>query len=229
MKGRLRVPTVFISYSTKDKLIGAQVKALLESYGVRCFLAHQDLRISEEWKVSILAELQRCDAFVALLSKAFRRSDWAPQEVGVIVGRGDVPILPLSVDGTTPFGFMAHVQSGKLRDRQVRKRDLIMPLRKMHPHLLIPGMIKQVAAAGTYRGAETVLKPLVPLFKRLDQVELDALVEASITNSQVWSARDCRTIYLPKLVKLHGSRMKPKRRRALEYQIQHDTWYRDTP
>jgi hypothetical protein len=228
MKTRLPVRSVFVSYSTKDKLIGAQVKSLLEAYGVRCFLAHQDLRISEQWKACILAELQRCDAFVALLSKAFRSSDWAPQEVGVIVARGDVPILPLSVDGTIPFGFIAHVQSGKLRNREVRKRDLITPLRKLHPHLVIPGMIKQVAAAGTYRGAEAVLKPLVPLFRHLDQVELDALVEAAIKNSQVWSARDCRTNYLPKLIKLHGERMRPKRRRVLEYQLKHDTWYRET-
>lgn len=227
MKLSLRVPSVFVSYSTKDRLVGAQVKALLEAHGTRCFLAHEDLEVSEEWKERILKELRGCDAFVALLSKAFRNSDWAPQEVGVIVGRGDVPIIPLSLDGTIPFGFMAHVQSGKLVDGDVTKADLIEPLMVKRPHLFIPGMIKEVADAGGFRHAEAVMKPLVPLFEHLNQEELDALVEASIENGQVWDAAKCRTDFLPKLIEMHRERIEPKRLRALEYQIEKGSWFQE--
>lgn len=221
------IPSVFVSYSTKDKLVGASVKELLELHGTRCFLAHEDLEVSEEWKERILTELRGCNAFVALLSKAFRNSDWATQEVGVIVGRGNIPIIPLSLDETIPFGFMAHVQGAKLVNGEVTKADLIDPLMRKQPHLFIPGMVKGVADAGSYRQAEAALKPLAPLFETLDKEELDALVDAAIDNGQVWNAAKCRTEYLPKLVKLRRDEIEPRRRRVLEYQIEKGTWYQE--
>lgn len=227
LKRSLSIPSVFVSYSTRDKLVGAKVKELLESHGTRCFLAHEDLEVSEEWRERILAELRGCNAFVALLSKAFRSSNWAPQEVGVIVGRGDIPIIPLSLDETIPFGFMAHVQGAKLVNGEVTTADLIDPLMKKQPHLFIPGMVNGVADAGSYRQAEAALKLLVPLFEHLDKGELDALVDAAIKNSQVWSAAKCRTEYLPELIELRRDEIEPKRRRELEYQIEKNTWFQE--
>src|ERR1051325_3445317 len=101
----------FLSYSTVDRSLAAQVKAVLARAGISVFMAHDDLQVSEEWKARILQELAACDMFVPLLSKAFKASDWAPQELGYIVSRPSVAIVPLSVDGTTPFGFIGHIQS----------------------------------------------------------------------------------------------------------------------
>lgn len=220
-----RTPAAFVSYSTQDRLVGAQVKAMLEAHDIRCFLAHEDLEVSDEWKIRILDELKSCDVLVVLLSRAFRESAWGPQEVGVIVGRGNVPIIPLSIDGTIPFGFMSHVQSKLIPNSVVTEDLLIPPIARNLPHLLIPGMINRVAAARSFRGAEAVMKPLVPLFPMLNQEELDALVDASIENGQVWSAGDCRTDYLPKLIAQHKTRIKPEALRVLEYQVEHDTWF----
>jgi hypothetical protein len=85
----------FVSYSTKDKLTGAAVKSILEGYDIECFLAHDDLEISAAWKDRILEELLRCDIFVPLLSAAFKASDWASQEIGVIAARNNVAVIPL--------------------------------------------------------------------------------------------------------------------------------------
>lgn len=92
----------FVSYSVEDKAMGAVAKACLETHGFDCFLAHDDLQVSEEWKDRILAELRQADVFVTLLSGAFVDSKWCAQEVGVIVSRPDVLIVPLSLDGTPP-------------------------------------------------------------------------------------------------------------------------------
>ncbi len=104
----------FISYSHEDRKFGAEAKAVLAEIGISAFLAHDDLHVSEEWRARIIEELQRCDLFVPLLSANFLASKWAPQEVGFIISRPEVAIAPISLDGTTPFGFIAHVQSRKI-------------------------------------------------------------------------------------------------------------------
>lgn len=225
MAKKLPTGEVFISYSTKDKLYGMQTKRILEEYGMECFLAHEDLEISEEWKERILEELLRCDVFVPLLSKAFRESDWAPQEIGVIAGRENVAIIPLSIDGTMPFGFISHLQGKRISADGVSEDLLVAALVKKHPRKIIPGMIQRVTGAGGFRKAEAVMKPLVPLYPILTDDEIDALVTASIENDQVWSAAHCRGSYLPKLIEMHRNRINPEKLKALEYQVENDRLY----
>ncbi len=112
----------FISYSYSDREYARQTKQVLEEVGVSAFLAHEDLAVSEEWKDRIIEELKICDLFIPLLSKDFRRSKWAPQEAGFIASRPEVRIAPLSIDGTIPFGFIEHVQSGRIREGRVSRR-----------------------------------------------------------------------------------------------------------
>jgi hypothetical protein len=219
--------SAFISYSTKEKQYGAQVKRILVEYGIESFLAHEDLKVSEEWKERILEELLHCDIFIPLLSKAFRESDWAPQEIGVIAGRQDVAVIPLSIDGTMPFGFILHLQGKRISPDGVSEELLIPPLAKKHPHKIIPSMIRGIAEAGTFRRAEAAMKPLVPLFPALTDDELDALVTASIGNNQVWSATHCQGEYLPQLIEMHRRRIDPKKLKALEYQVENDKWYNE--
>ena len=176
---------VFVSYSTKDRAAAAKVKSFLVSYGLDCFLAHEDLQVSEEWKERILEELLRCDIFLPLLSKSFRESDWAPQEIGVISGRKGVAIMPISLDSTVPFGFISNIQGRIIPQAGLTEDLIVMPLLKKFPRLLIPAMIERVRVASSYRGAEAAMKPLAPYFGLLTDSELIALVEASIENGQV--------------------------------------------
>src|SRR5688572_27434145 len=104
----------FISYSTKDKHWAGAVKLALSTYGFEGFLAHEDLQVSDIWKSKILDELQRCSVFVPLLSAAFRASDYAPQEIGVIAARTDVHVMPISIDETCAYGFISHIQSTRV-------------------------------------------------------------------------------------------------------------------
>ena len=104
----------FISYSHEDRRYGAQAKNVLAEVGTQAFLAHDDLDVSDEWRARIIEELKSCGLFVPLLSANFVASKWAPQEVGFIISRPKVPIAPVSLDGTIPFGFISHVQSRKI-------------------------------------------------------------------------------------------------------------------
>lgn len=120
-----------------------------------------------------------------------------------------------------PFGFISHLQGKRVLATGVSEDFLIVPLAKKHPRKIIPGMIRKVASASSFRHAEAVMKPLLPLFPLLNDEELDALVSASIDNGQVWSASLCRAKYLPQLIAQHRKRIDPKKLIALEYQVEH--------
>jgi hypothetical protein len=220
-----RSARAFVSYSTADKLVAASVRDFLESYGIQCFVAHDDLQVSEEWKEVILEELLKCDIFVPILSASFRASDWCAQEVGVISGRRGVAIVPLSVDGTTPFGFISNIQGKPIPGSGPTADLVIVPLLRRFPRLLFPGLIEKVRTASSFREAEAALLPLVPHFGVLTDAELVSLVEACISNGQVWSATRCRATYLPKLIAAARSRVVPERLEVLEYQVANDAWF----
>ena len=50
----------FISHSHVDRKFAGQAKAVLRRAGIDAFVAHDDLRSSEEWQRRIRQELRRC-------------------------------------------------------------------------------------------------------------------------------------------------------------------------
>jgi hypothetical protein len=218
--------SAFISYSHKDHKYGAQAKSALAEVGLQAFLAHDDISVSDEWRKRILEELNRCDLFVPLLSKDFLASEWAPQEVGFITSRPEVTIAPISLDGTTPFGFISHVQSRRITENGITLELLVDQLVERMPRKILPGLIRIASNAGSFRFAEARMRPLVPYFGRLKPDEAQALAEASMRNGQIWSASLCRTEYLPELVRRQAKNISPKTLRALKYQIANNEWYK---
>ncbi|MDX6557651.1 MAG: hypothetical protein QOF72_700 [Blastocatellia bacterium] len=231
--GRLQVyvccanVTAFISYSHLDRGYGAQAKSVLAEFDIESFLAHEDLEVSEEWQARILSELRRCDLFVPLLSLNFLASKWAPQEAGFIISRPDVLITPLSIDGTTPFGFLSHLQSRRIPNEGLTRELLIEPLATRMPRTALPALIRVAGAAKSFRDAESRMAPLVRFFPNFTPQEAQTFAEASIANGQIWSAALCRTEYLPKFIHAQGTNLDPKTSRALRYQVEHDERYRE--
>jgi hypothetical protein len=218
---------VFISYSTQDKAAAGAVKHAIASAGFDCFLAHEDLQVSEEWRVRILEELDRCQILVVLLSANYLKSAWGSQEIGIIVGRKDVPIVPLSLDDTIPYGFIANIQGKPIPSTGIDLGTILEPLARRYPRMAIPTLIQRVREAATFRSAEAALKPLVSLYELLSSDELDNLVDVSIENAQVWDAHLCRTGYLPELLDRRGDDINPTKHRVLSYQVKNAQWYRD--
>lgn len=210
----------FVSYSVEDKAMGAAAKASLETHGFECFLAHDDLQVSEEWGDRILVELRQADVFVTLLSRAFIGSKWCAQEVGFIVSRPDVLIMPLSLDGTTPYGFISHLQGIRVRDQFHLAVIIEEVLFRRRPRLMIPKQIEKVRAAGSFRGAEAVVKPLVPHFAQFSDGEVNAFASAAAGNSEVWDASLCRSDYIPHFVRINGARITPTQAAELKAVIE---------
>ena len=114
------VARVFLSYSTKDKHLAAKIKSLISPRGYSVFLAHEDLRPSEEWISKIRRELRSCAVYLALLTDNFRKSEWTDQEAGYALSRAKLKtnpcvILPVSVHPiVAPHGFLGAFQALRL-------------------------------------------------------------------------------------------------------------------
>jgi len=218
-------PKAFVSYSTSERSVSAQVKSSLEELGLRPFLAHEHINVSEEWRSRLIVELGACEVFVPVFSAAFLRSEWAPQEVGFIASRPEVLVVPLSIDGTMPGGFISHLQGKQIPTSGVTTETILDPLARRFPRLALPRQVRIVAKAASFRHAEETMEALVPLFQLLTSEEAQELAAASAENGQIWSAFLCRTKYLPEFLRQHASNISHETRRKLEFQIVNDRWY----
>src|SRR5439155_17677359 len=109
---------------------------LLADVGVTSFLAHEDIALSEEWAAKILEEIGKADIFICVLSRHYLASPWCVQESGIAAQRRGMTIIPLSLDGTTPPGFLRHIQAVSISPTLLALRDLV------------PGFLKHDFAKG---------------------------------------------------------------------------------
>ena len=210
----------FISYSNQDRVIAGQVKTYLEGYNISAFLAHEDINVTEVWRERILQELAQTTVFIPLLSVAFKESDWASQEIGFALGR-NVLIIPISLDGTIPYGFLAAVQGGRIPGNGDYHALLIGPIINNLPHEIFPVLIERLSHAGSYRNAEALMQPLVPHFANFNDTEIESFVDACSGNGQVWDAGDNKLRYIPIFIGMHSARIPPAKLDRLTRLIQH--------
>src|SRR5262245_2147597 len=122
---------VFLSYQTKDKHVAGKVASFFTSVGADVFLAHENIKVTVQWQDEILKNLRQMDIFVAILSENYCNSDYCLQESGIAVHRSrDVTVAPLSLDGSVPPGFMAHIQAGKLDEKSIDRSTLFSVIAK---------------------------------------------------------------------------------------------------
>jgi len=92
---------VFISHSEKDKVTADAVCAMLESNGIRCWIAPRDVLPSMAWGPAIVDAIGQCRIMVLVLTANANDSSQIPREVERAVSRG-VAILPLRVEDVLP-------------------------------------------------------------------------------------------------------------------------------
>jgi hypothetical protein len=209
----------FVSYATEEKVWASYARRTLEALGLAPFLAHDDIEVSAEWQKRITEELAEASVFVAILSRAFKASNWCSQEIGWISSRQGVVVIPLSIDSTTSYGFISHIQSRRMTSEQDLDTALTYVLLGKFPRLVIPQVINRVRGARSFRSAEFYIRPLVPHFAFLDQPEATSLAQAAIENGQVWDAGLCRTEYLPQFLRLNRTQISPDQFTALASKI----------
>lgn len=77
----------FISYSNKDQKFADRLYADLQSKGVRCWLATEDLKIGDRIRTGIDEAIRLHEKLLLVLSKHSIASDWVEQEVETALAR----------------------------------------------------------------------------------------------------------------------------------------------
>lgn len=195
--------TAFLSYQTKDKVVAGRLKTILEKLGIPSFLAHEDINVSEEWRLEILRKIGNAGLFVAVLSENYYKSEFCIQESGIAVFRENMTIIPLSIDGSLPMGFLSHIQSIKIDPENPQQNIFYPALAKRDVSSLIDMLIEIVAKSFSYRNAESNFKDILPYLQKASDNQIVQLLEKAASNNQVIGAQLCWQDYLPPLVKSH--------------------------
>jgi hypothetical protein len=217
------VVRAFLSYSTVDRHRAADIKKALAEFGIECFMAHDDIGVSEEWRNRIILELKRMNVFVPILSANFTESKWTSQEVGFAISREDVVVcVPVALDDTIPYGFLSPYQ-GKPLPNPVDADFFTPALGARVPRVVVSRLIQELAASRSFRSAERNFEALVPYFDRLTTDEAGAIATAATTNNQIWDAADCRTTHIPRFLAENRHHLPPAMVSQLEaFVIQQD-------
>ena len=92
---------VFLSYTREDRGNADATKARLEDAGYIVWQDTTDVKGGENWLRKIDDAIGRCDAFVALISNAYRSSDWVETEYLAAKERRKL-IVPLFIEDCRP-------------------------------------------------------------------------------------------------------------------------------
>lgn len=91
----------FICHSAKDKTTADAVCAMLESSGIRCWIAPRDVTAGMEWSECIIDAIEECRVMVLVFTTNANESPQIRREVERAVNRG-VAILPLRIEDILP-------------------------------------------------------------------------------------------------------------------------------
>ncbi len=205
----------FISYQTEDKHVAGQLQRVLAGVGVQSFLAHEDIHVSQEWRQTILEEIVKAGVFICILSKHYYNSEWCVQESGIASFRDEMTIIPLSLDGTIPKGFIGHIQSTKIDPGSITIEDLLPGLIKHDFDFGIDIVISKIGSSGSYRGAEANFRLILPYVDRLSNEQGKRLLEESEANDQVCHAGECASIFIPPILDKYGHLLADNTRESL--------------
>ncbi len=165
-------PNIFLSYSSKDKMLAEWLKATIETHvNVNVFVAALDIKTSEEWLKTICQRLDGAEALILLLTSNSVKSEWVSFEFGYFYKRSErasvqkcyVLIYPNRVELPRPIESsnlqVASIsEKGKLLDvfEQLRSRfgvndvtfDIEQVMASLTTILVPPVMFRQIPVKG---------------------------------------------------------------------------------
>lgn len=92
-----RRDNIMVSYKTENRNVADEIAAALDAAGLSAWVDHKRIQAGKKWRDELLLELRSCDAFVALLTRAYVESEHCRMELFIARSRG-CPVLPVALD-----------------------------------------------------------------------------------------------------------------------------------
>ncbi len=118
--------------------------------------------------------------------------------------QGHVTIIPLSLDGSIPQGFIGHIQSTKVDPGSIALADLLPGLAKRDVSFVIDLIINLLRRSGGFRAAEADFELILPFVGKASNDQVAMLLTVAAENSQVLHATKVARTYLPPIIAEHG-------------------------
>jgi len=208
--------SVFLSYQTEDRHIAAEISKFFRDVEIEPFMAHEHIELSQAWQDTILLKLEEAEIFVAVLTERYLKSEYCIQESGIAVFcEEELAIMPLSIDGTLPPGFMKHIQARRFEPGRDNDAVLFGGLASFDVRYSVDLLVNRLGACNSFASAEKwfgILRPYIP--QATPQQKVDVL-EAAAGNGQFAASWGCKD-GLSQLYEKHGHRLDDNSRTYLE-------------
>ena len=194
---------LFISHKDTFKTEAATLKDYLESYGISCFVAHDNIEPMKEWQDEIENALFTMDALLIMLTNDFHDSYWTDQEIGVAIGR-NVPVYPLRLEEKNPYGFISKFQAIKSNFQDLKGASQIIFDRVINSSVsknsIKNALIEKFVNSKNYDDSIFFMVNLFPLLKDLNEEQINKIKIGFSKNDQLFT---CIVVNksLPRLLK----------------------------
>lgn len=91
---------VFVSHSSKNKIIVDELVEILEKSGIKCWVAPRDVIGGIDYASQLIKAIRECKVFFLVVSEAINKSDQVLNEVEIAVNNGKI-ILPFKIDDSS--------------------------------------------------------------------------------------------------------------------------------
>lgn len=189
----------FISYSSKEKVIGGKFKSYLENFcGYETFIAHDDIPGSTIWEEEIIQAIKNADFFIPLISKDFRESPFTDQETGIAVCLNK-KIIPVKLDELNPYGFIEKYQALQYKGDinklalTIAQIGLIYKPRSSYHQKALNSIVHSFCKSSSFEIANATIQILCKC-NDLSSRQLKLIVKAVKNNSQIKNAYGLSTL-----------------------------------
>ena len=154
-------------------------------------MAHEDIRVSEEWRLRLLKELRSNDIFICLLSRSYLNSTWCMQESGIAAFRRGLVVVPLRLDETLPPGFLSAIQAIPFDPNDVRLSELGSAIVKVDLRAGVDFLLDELQASNGFRAGEANLQAILPHLQDMSDPDKTRLLGIAANTYRVISANLC--------------------------------------
>jgi hypothetical protein len=178
---------IFLSHANKDKKIAKKLADELNNYGLKVFVAHEDIEVGVKWEPTLFVKIKECDLFVAILSENFHSAQYTDHEVGIAYGLHKL-LFPIRIDDTMPYGFMSKFQAKKI-SKDIDKDEITKLFFKMVATSekgveMVNKLIEEFRISNSFEKANHNADILSQYSKFSDE-QLKQIAEAFVYNDQI--------------------------------------------
>lgn len=182
---------LFISHRDIHKRTANELAEALDGLGICCFIAHDTIQATKEWRKEILNGLETMEAMLIFLTNDLHDSPYTNQEIGFALGR-HVPIISLKLESKDPQGFIAHEQAlrGTLENpaNSAAKIYKLIGERLGSKERMQTALISSFISSPGFSETRDRFDKMKVAVERLSKEEVELIIEGFRNNSQLHNA-----------------------------------------